>query len=93
MAISTTLNAKLHTGSTFSRRRTARFLAAASQKGYKIVSQSDDGKDSRQFGLAVSRFHAVDHRTINSMVLELLDLAGECEGDYDGWETSVERGK
>jgi regulator of RNase E activity RraB len=33
----------------------------------------------------------VDLRTINDVVLDLFDLAGECAGEYDGWETSVEK--
>ena len=67
-----------------------RFQAAAIEKGYKIVSRNDDGQGERKFGLTVSQTHAVDFRTINDIVLELFDLAGECGGDYDGWETKVE---
>ena len=70
----------------------ARYLNAVVQKAYKVVSQNDDGKDKRQFGLTISRSHTVDYRTINDVVLELFDLAGECSGDYDGWETKVEKG-
>ncbi len=76
-----------------SREDRARFLAAAIQRGYKVVSQNDDGKDNWQFKLTVSKLHAVDVRTINDVVLGLFDLAGECAGDYDGWETRVEKGE
>ncbi len=71
-----------------------RYLNAAIQKGYKVVALDEDAeREERQFGLRVSRSHAVDFRTIDDAVLELFDLAGECGGDYDGWETSVEKGK
>ncbi len=70
-----------------------RYLKAAIQRGYKVVKQNDDGKGERRFGLTLSRFHAVDFRTINDVVLELFDLAQKYAGDYDGWETSVERGE
>ena len=70
-----------------------RYLKAALDLGHKLVSQNDDGKGERQFGLTVSKFHAVDYGTINDAVLGLFDLAGEHAGDYDGWETSVEKGK
>jgi regulator of RNase E activity RraB len=63
------------------------------QKGYKLVSQKDDAKGERKFGLMLSKVHTVDFGTINDVVLELFDLAGECSGDYDGWETSVEKGE
>jgi len=61
--------------------------------GRKIVAQNDDAKRERRFGLTLSRSHAVNFRTINNVVLELFNLADECAGDYDGWETSVEKGE
>ena len=70
-----------------------RFMAAALQKGYKLVAQNNDAKGERKFGITLSKVHAVDFRTINDVVLELFDLAGECAGEYDGWETSVEKGR
>jgi regulator of RNase E activity RraB len=74
-----------------------RYLSNAVAKGYKVgrtvVAQGDDAKGERRFGLTLSRCHAVDFGTINDMVLELFDLAEECAGDYDGWETSVEKGE
>jgi regulator of RNase E activity RraB len=74
-----------------------RYSKAAVRKGFKVdrklVAQVNDAKRQRRFGLTLSRFHAVDYRTINDVVLELFDLADQYAGDYDGWETSVEKGE
>ena len=70
-----------------------RFVTAACQMGYKLVAQNDDAKGERLFGLTVSRSHAIDFGTINDVVLTLFDLADEYAGEYDGWETSVEKSK
>lgn len=69
-----------------------RFLAAVLQRGFRLVAQHDGAEEERPFGLTVSRSHAVDLGTINDVVLELFDLASQYAGDYDGWETSVEKG-
>jgi regulator of RNase E activity RraB len=33
----------------------------------------------------------VDHHSVDDYVLDLWQLAAACNGDYDGWETSVEK--
>lgn len=70
----------------------SRFLRTAIEKDYKLVNEHDDGEGDRAYGLTVGRVNAVDFTTINNVVLELFDLAIEYNGDYDGWETSVEAG-
>lgn len=70
-----------------------RFLMAVRQRGFGFVAQNDNAESERPFGLMVSRPHAVDSSTINDIVLSLFDLAEDCDGDYDGWETSVEKGE
>jgi hypothetical protein len=67
------------------------FIKAAVDKGYQVVGQPGDAGERGPFGLMLSRIHAVDFRTIHNVVMELFDLAGECGGDYDGWETSVKK--
>jgi regulator of RNase E activity RraB len=69
-----------------------RFYFTASQQGYRLVDKRDDSDGERPFALQVERLNAVDPTTIHNAVLELFDLAQECNGDYDGWETSVEKG-
>jgi len=65
-----------------------RFAAEAANKGYKLTDMSDqDGKHGAQ----LTGVTAVDYSTINTIVLELFDLATKFSGEYDGWETSVEK--
>lgn len=70
----------------------SRFLAASLEKGYRSVKEWDDDKTPRPYGLTIARVTTVDYTTINNVVLELFDLAQECNGDYDGWETQVTTG-
>lgn len=44
----------------------------------------DDG-DRLPFSLVMSRVDSIDRPSINGITLELLRLAGEHRGDYDGW--------
>ncbi len=67
------------------------FVTAAKDKGYKLLGESE--KEAGQFGANVARVDAIDYNTINSIVLELFDLATKTNGEYDGWETSVETGE
>lgn len=68
----------------------ARFLEAVVRDGFELVHQDDDAGEARPFGIQVSRTHAVEFQTINTIVLTLFDLAEECNGEYDGWESPVE---
>jgi uncharacterized protein (TIGR01619 family) len=67
------------------------FGRAASKLGFQIASQSNDGPEPRGFGIVLRHFTSVEYDTINNAVLQLFDLSKEFNGDYDGWETSVER--
>lgn len=48
----------------------------------------DDG-DQLPFALVVSRVDSVDKHSINGVTLELVRLAGENRGDYEGWGCPV----
>ena len=52
-------------------------------------SRSEDGDGALPCWLQVSRVDSVDSHTINGITLELLRLAQEHGGDYDGWECPV----
>lgn len=69
----------------------ARFVAGAEQRGYELLGQSQS--EAGRFGTRISRVDAIDYNSINAVVLELFDLAQQCNGEYDGWETSVETGE
>lgn len=68
------------------------FIKKIEHLQFDIVS----GNEKTSFGefpfkLHISRFDKVDLDSVDEYVLELWEFANECNGDYDGWETSVER--
>lgn len=50
---------------------------------------SDDAAAERPWSLVVSRIDSIDSHTINGITLELMRLAQEHGGEYDGWECPV----
>ncbi len=43
------------------------------------------------YGVTLERTDRVDRDSIDELTLDLLDLAQELGGEYDGWETTVEK--
>jgi len=70
-----------------------KFIAKAVKAGFKVAdeSKSDDPKAEHPYGVTLERIDRVDWNSINEATLELFRLAQEVSGDYDGWETSVEK--
>ncbi len=68
-----------------------RFSSSVRSKGYREVTRRDDAEGARPFGITVAGDSDVNYETINNVTLELFDFAKEAGGEYDGWETSVER--
>jgi uncharacterized protein (TIGR01619 family) len=68
------------------------FLKKIEPLKFDIVS-SDEKTSFGDFPykLHISRVDNVDHDSVDNYVLELWEFANECNGDYDGWETSVEK--
>ncbi len=61
-------------------------------QGFEIRSQWDNAEVPRRpYGLQVFRRHPVDFDSLASVVRDLLRRAERHSGDYDGWETSVEK--
>jgi len=71
-----------------------RFIAKAVSAGFKFkvtdLSESDNSGAEQPYGVTLERVDRVDWDSINEATLELFRLAQEVNGDYDGWETSVE---
>jgi uncharacterized protein (TIGR01619 family) len=70
----------------------ADFLKKIEPLKFEIVS----GEEKTSFGdfpykLQISRVDKVDFHSVDDYVLDLWEFANECNGDYDGWETSVEK--
>jgi len=70
-----------------------RFIARAVGAGFQVTDQSDhsDEETAYPYGVTLNRVDRVDWASINEATLVLFRLAQELNGDYDGWETSVEK--
>lgn len=69
------------------------FIAKAVGAGFKVInqSQSDDLEADHPFGVTLERMDRVDWDSINEVTLELFRSAEQVNGDYDGWETRIEK--
>ena len=72
----------------------AAFVCAAEAAGFKKLSdeQSDEDDDELPFSVTLQRDHAVDWDTIDEMTFTLFELAGEHNGQYEGWGSPVVTG-
>ncbi|WP_288369382.1 DUF695 domain-containing protein [uncultured Algoriphagus sp.] len=59
--------------------------------GFKIEDMSYNGKDDFPYSLRISRIDKVDYGSIDDYTIGLWQLAAKLNGDYDGWETSIEK--
>lgn len=55
-------------------------------RGYEVIGKGDNPGSDLKFGILFGRRHAVDNATIQQISLELVDLAMQNGGYYDGWE-------
>ncbi len=68
------------------------FLNKIKSDGFIIVDKDYDKKlGELPFTLHIKRVDKVDWNSVDVYVIYLWKLATECKGDYDGWETSVEK--
>ncbi len=67
------------------------FHTAITHLGY-MTRESVGGKAPRPFGLTFFRKQAVTAEEIDKSVIELFRIAQQHRAEYDGWETSVEKG-
>lgn len=59
-------------------------------QGFSLVS-SNKIEDKLPYQLQIKRIDKVDENSVNEYVIYLWKKAIEHNGDYDGWETSVEK--
>lgn len=67
------------------------FLSKIENLKFEIISKNAEtifGDFS--YKLHISRIDTVDLDSVNDYVLDLWEIAEGCNGEYDGWETSVE---
>jgi hypothetical protein len=69
------------------------FIARAANAGFNVTDlpESDDSAAENPYGVTLERIDPVDWDSINEATLELFRLARDVNGDYDGWETSIEK--
>jgi uncharacterized protein (TIGR01619 family) len=68
------------------------FIQKISNDGFSIVDKDYDKKlDETPYSLHIKRVDKVDQNSVDEYVIYLWKLANETNGDYDGWETSIEK--
>lgn len=68
------------------------FLSKIEHLNFDIVSKDETTSiGDYPYKLHISRVDHVDYNSVDYYVLELWELAEECNGEYDGWETAVEK--
>jgi len=68
------------------------FLASVEPLGFSVLERSTDDELELPFGASFERVEPIDTAKVHETTSQLWHLAGEFDGTYDGWETSVERG-
>lgn len=66
------------------------YLKMVEKDNFVLVAKDFDKKNELPFGLQIKRIDKVDYGVIDDYTLYLWKLAKDNNGDYDGWETSVE---
>jgi len=71
----------------------AEFIRKAVSCGFTITDESESGEPECEhpYGVTLERIDRVDWNSINKVTLDLFRLAHDIGGEYDGWETSVEK--
>ncbi len=69
------------------------FVRAAANDGYEMESAHEDATSELKYCAQLHRVDSVELEEIHDVVMSLMELAEEHDGEYDGWETSVERDK
>lgn len=68
------------------------FIKKIEHLSFKIENRIFDKDDKdRPYGVEISRVDKVDAQSVHDYTGELFKFAQKSNGDYDGWETSVER--
>lgn len=69
-----------------------KFLDKIKNNNFIVVDKgSDKSLGEYCYRLAIKRVDKVDWNSVDDYVIYLWNLANETNGEYDGWETSVER--
>jgi uncharacterized protein (TIGR01619 family) len=66
------------------------YLVETKKLGFTVVSK-EKIKDEFPYQLQIKRIDKVDEESVNNYVIQLWKLAPKYSGNYDGWETSIEK--
>ena len=66
------------------------YLKEVTTKGFELVS-SNKVDDKFPFQIQIKRIDKVDKESVDEYVIYLWEKAREFSGEYDGWETSIEK--
>ena len=67
------------------------FLELIKNDGFTIIYNGSDKTYEYPYSLQIKRIDKVDQNSVDEYVTYLWKAANDCNGDYDGWETSVEK--
>ncbi|HAB52575.1 MAG TPA: DUF695 domain-containing protein [Ignavibacteriales bacterium] len=69
-----------------------KFLEKIKNDNFSVVSKDNDKTWGEfAFKLQIKRVDKVDQNSVDEYVIYLWELANEIGGEYDGWETSIEK--
>jgi regulator of RNase E activity RraB len=69
----------------------SKFIDAALKQGFELERTTDDSPGAHTFSAQIFRVDSVQLEDIHNIVMSLKTIADEVGGEYDGWETFVER--
>jgi uncharacterized protein (TIGR01619 family) len=68
----------------------ASFIRKLNGKGFRVEGKETvDHTDGKPFQLHISRVDKITPGSADAYILDLWQLAHDCNGDYDGWETFI----
>jgi hypothetical protein len=67
------------------------FIQSTTQLGYTLRLKQEPDEAQNSFGACIVRDDHASWNEINEVTLELFDIATALGGDYDGWESPVEK--
>lgn len=67
------------------------FVNVVSTQGFEVERKADDGQGKRSFSAQFFRIDSVQLEDIHEVVMTLVRTADNLGGEYDGWETSIEK--
>jgi uncharacterized protein (TIGR01619 family) len=65
------------------------YISEIEKQHFTVINS--ERREDKIYALHVGRVDKVDYQSVHEYVLYLWELAGEHNGDYDGWECTVEK--